>query len=40
MLAPDRLHMSDASYDCLARQVARSIVAPTDEQTASLLPGQ
>lgn len=27
MLASDRLHMSDASYDCLARQVARSIVA-------------
>ena len=26
MLAVDRLHMSDASYDCLARQVARSIV--------------
>jgi acyl-CoA thioesterase I len=26
MLAVDRLHMSNASYDCLARQVARSIV--------------
>jgi acyl-CoA thioesterase I len=25
MLAPDRLHMSDASYDCLARQLARGI---------------
>lgn len=29
MLAVDRLHMSDASYDCLARQVARSIVLAT-----------
>ena len=29
MLAVDRLHMSDASYDCLARQVARSIVVAT-----------
>jgi acyl-CoA thioesterase-1 len=27
MLAPDRLHMSDASYDCLARQLAHGIVA-------------
>ncbi len=27
MLARDHLHMSDASYDCLARQLARSIVA-------------
>jgi acyl-CoA thioesterase-1 len=25
MLAPDRLHMSDASYDCLARQLTRGI---------------
>jgi acyl-CoA thioesterase I len=25
MLAKDRLHMSDTSYDCLARQVARQI---------------
>ncbi len=25
MLAADRLHMSDASYDCLARQVVRGI---------------
>ena len=33
MLAGDRLHMSDASYDCLARQLARSIV------TASARPG-
>jgi acyl-CoA thioesterase I len=27
MLAADRLHMSDAGYDCLARQVARGILA-------------
>jgi hypothetical protein len=25
MLSADRLHMSDASYDCLARQLARGI---------------
>jgi acyl-CoA thioesterase I len=31
MLARDRLHMSDASYDCLARQVAQSISAAIDE---------
>jgi lysophospholipase L1-like esterase len=31
MLAPDRLHMSDVSYDCLARQVARAILAARDE---------
>lgn len=30
MLAPDRLHMSDAGYDCLARQVARGILAAGD----------
>jgi acyl-CoA thioesterase I len=38
MLAADRLHMSDASYDCLARQISASIAelvtppssAPTD----------
>jgi acyl-CoA thioesterase I len=29
MLAVDRLHMSDASYDCLAREVGRSIVLAT-----------
>jgi lysophospholipase L1-like esterase len=29
MLAVDQLHMSNASYDCLARQVARSIVLAT-----------
>jgi acyl-CoA thioesterase I len=29
MLSVDRLHMSNASYDCLARQVARSIVLAT-----------
>jgi lysophospholipase L1-like esterase len=27
MLASDRLHMNDASYECLARQVAHSIAA-------------
>jgi acyl-CoA thioesterase I len=27
MLAGDRLHMSDASYDCLARQMTQSIAA-------------
>ena len=27
MLARDRLHMSDASYECLAQQIAHSIVA-------------
>lgn len=37
MLAGDRLHMSDASYDCLARQVARSILGATRQQTAALL---
>jgi hypothetical protein len=26
MVAHDRLHMTDVSYDCLARQVGRSIV--------------
>jgi acyl-CoA thioesterase I len=26
MLAHDKLHMTDMSYDCLARQVGRSIV--------------
>jgi acyl-CoA thioesterase I len=31
MLAPDRLHMSDLSYDCLARQVARAILAARNE---------
>jgi acyl-CoA thioesterase I len=31
MLAPDALHMSDASYDCLARQVARAILAARNE---------
>ena len=36
MLASDRLHMSDTSYDCLARQVARSIVPPTSKQAAFL----
>lgn len=36
MLATDRLHMSDASYDCLARQVARTIVAARDEPQLAL----
>jgi acyl-CoA thioesterase I len=36
MLAKDRLHMSDTSYDCLARQVAHSIVGVTREETAAL----
>jgi acyl-CoA thioesterase-1 len=27
MLAKDRLHMSDRGYDCLARQVARDVIA-------------
>jgi acyl-CoA thioesterase I len=36
MLAQDRLHMSDTSYDCLARQVAHSIVGVTREETAAL----
>ena len=26
MLGPDRLHMTDASYDCLARQLSASIL--------------
>ncbi len=42
MLARDRLHMTDASYDCLARQVASSIEAAaslpdTPEQVAAKL---
>ncbi len=36
MLARDRLHMSDASYDCLARQVARSIAAAVEEPSLAL----
>jgi len=31
MLSRDRLHMNDASYDCLARQLAHSITAATAE---------
>jgi acyl-CoA thioesterase I len=31
MLTADRLHMSDASYDCLARQVARGIIGTTSK---------
>jgi lysophospholipase L1-like esterase len=33
MLAKDRLHMADAGYDCLARQVARAILASDVEPT-------
>jgi lysophospholipase L1-like esterase len=40
MLAIDRLHMSDASYDCLARQVARSIVAATSSRAAAVVAPQ
>lgn len=36
MLAPDRLHMSDASYDCLARQVARGIVTEAGDRRYAL----
>jgi acyl-CoA thioesterase I len=36
MLAPDRLHMSDASYDCLARQVARGIIAEASDRRYAL----
>jgi hypothetical protein len=31
MLSPDRLHMTDASYDCLARLVAATIDAAAKE---------
>jgi acyl-CoA thioesterase I len=40
MLAPDRLHMSDASYDCLARQVARSIVAGNGQSRVAVAAEQ
>lgn len=36
MLAGDRLHMSDASYDCLARQVTQAIAASGEEPGAAL----
>jgi acyl-CoA thioesterase-1 len=36
MLAADRLHMSDAGYDCLARQVGRSIAAALRAPHAAL----
>lgn len=36
MLAGDRLHMSDASYDCLARHVAQSIAAADEEPRLAL----
>jgi hypothetical protein len=38
MVGPDHLHMTDASYDCLARQLTASILrdAPThSDQLAS-----
>lgn len=34
MLAKDRLHMSDTSYDCLARQVAREIATAVSPSVA------
>ena len=34
MLGPDRLHMTDASYDCLARQLSASILRETRLRTA------
>ena len=37
MLAGDRLHMSDASYDCLARHVAQSIAAADEEPSLALV---
>jgi acyl-CoA thioesterase-1 len=37
MLAGDRLHMSDASYDCLARHVAQSIAAADEEPGLALV---
>jgi acyl-CoA thioesterase I len=36
MLAADQLHMSDASYDCLARQVAQRIAAAIEEPQLAL----
>jgi hypothetical protein len=33
MLSPDRLHMTDVSYDCLARQLGTSIAAAVRPQT-------
>jgi acyl-CoA thioesterase-1 len=38
MLAADRLHMSDTSYDCLARQVARTLLSTRDEPTLAFAP--
>lgn len=34
MLGPDHLHMTDASYDCLARQLSASILRETRVRTA------
>ena len=36
MLSADRLHMSDTSYDCLARQVARRIAGAVEEPSLAL----
>jgi len=36
MLAGDRLHMSDVSYDCLAREAARTIAAAGGEPALAL----
>jgi acyl-CoA thioesterase-1 len=36
MLAPDRLHMSDASYDCLARQLAGGIAGAVRPRAADI----
>lgn len=35
MLAHDRLHMTDVSYDCLARQVGRGIIFALRRRTAA-----
>jgi acyl-CoA thioesterase I len=40
MLASDRLHMSDASYNCLARQVAGSIAGATARPRHGLVAGR
>jgi hypothetical protein len=38
MVAPDRLHMTDASYDCLARQLNASILRDTHYRNGEILP--
>ncbi|HXZ02469.1 MAG TPA: SGNH/GDSL hydrolase family protein [Stellaceae bacterium] len=40
MLAGDRLHMSDASYDCLARQVSQAIAAAAEAPRLALAASQ